>query len=67
MLKRLAAGLPHREHLLAQQAIHRIERGVAAVRLRMGSIAGLLVANQTGRAADQRHRFVTCLLEAFQA
>ena len=55
-MKRLAAGLPHREHLLAQQAVNRIERSVAAMRLRIGPIAGLLQRRIAAEGIDAARR-----------
>ncbi len=46
--------------------IHPLLHGVFGVELTLSGFKAR-VANQTGCAADQRHRFMPCLLEAFQA
>ncbi len=45
---------------------HPLLNGLFSVQFTLGGFEAR-VANQTGRAAYQRNRFVPCLLEAFQA
>ena len=60
-----AVKIKERGYLFAD-FIHPLLHGILGIQLTLSGFKAW-VANQTGSAAHQRHRFMTCLLEAFQA